>query len=322
MARTKQTARKNSGRKPPAMGKPKPLSNPKQGGRADWKVIIEYSSDESFDEDNVQLVEGSGVPKQLKKWIHLTLPTSPTHVTTTEMFTTFFINHGLTKALRKAFQKQGWSTDDLQELMTNFQRKHGKKVPLPKIYVDEDSSNSEGLELQDRGRVGRKTPGGSTGGKLGRKNPIGGGAGGSSGVCSSGGSSGAGGSGGGSSTGGGVGGGGSAGGSGGGGPGRGSKCSHEHDDPDDDPNKCRKTDPAPKPPRKPLTKKEPRKEPCMYGGQYLRPGLRQGVTYPPIDRNLAPLYISRPKERMELGFRTLDWMKAQLEKMHQVRLKG
>ena len=50
--------------------------------------------------------------------------------------------------------------------------------------------------------------------------------------------------------------------------------------------------------------------------------MRQGVTYPPIDRNLAPLYVTKPKERTELGFRTLDWTKAQLEKMHQVRLKG
>ena len=43
---------------------------------------------------------------------------------------------------------------------------------------------------------------------------------------------------------------------------------------------------------------------------------------PPIDRNIAPLYILRPKERTELGFHTLDWTKAQLEKMHQPRLKG
>ena len=50
--------------------------------------------------------------------------------------------------------------------------------------------------------------------------------------------------------------------------------------------------------------------------------MRQGVTYPPIDRNLAPLYVSRLKERTELGFHTLDWTKAQLEKMHQMRLKG
>ena len=50
--------------------------------------------------------------------------------------------------------------------------------------------------------------------------------------------------------------------------------------------------------------------------------MRQGVTYPPIDRNLAPLYVSKPKERTQLGFRTLDWTKAQLEKIHQVRLKG
>ena len=32
--------------------------------------------------------------------------------------------------------------------------------------------------------------------------------------------------------------------------------------------------------------------------------------------------MSRPKERTELGFCTLDWTKAQLEKMHQARLRG
>ena len=99
MARTKQTARKNSGRKPLAMGRGKPQTDPqaKPGGRADCKVIIEFSSNESFDEERVQPVEGSGTLKRVMKRIHLTLPTSPAHVTTTEMFTTFFINHGLQK---------------------------------------------------------------------------------------------------------------------------------------------------------------------------------------------------------------------------------
>ena len=86
-------------------GKPQTDPQPKPGGRADRKVIIEFSSDESFDEEKSQPVEGSGTPKRVMKWIHLTLPASPTHVTTTETFMTFFINHGLTKALRKAFEK-------------------------------------------------------------------------------------------------------------------------------------------------------------------------------------------------------------------------
>ena len=203
MVRTKQTARKNSSGKPLAMGRTKPQANPtpKPGGRVDRKVIIEFSSDESFDEDRPQPVEGSGAPKRVMKRIHLTLPTSPCHVTTTETITTFFINHGFTKAVRKAFEKQGWSTDDIQELITNFQRKHGKKVPLPKIYMDEDSSDSEGLELEDETRVGRKATGGSggsTGGQPGRKPSVGGsgGSGGSSGGSSSGPSMGGGGAGG------------------------------------------------------------------------------------------------------------------------------
>ena len=120
----------------------------------------------------------------------------------------------------------------------NFQRKQGKKVPLPKIYMDEDSSDSKGIELKDRSTVGRKTPAGSySGGKLGRKPSAGGrgggGAGGSGGGTGGSGSIG--------STGGGAGGGGT-GGSGGGGPGRGRKREHDDnlDEGPNNPNKRRK----------------------------------------------------------------------------------
>ena len=124
---------------------------------------MEYSSDESPDEDNPQPVEGAGAPKRVKKQIHLTLPTNPAHITTTETFATFFINHGLTQALRKAFEKRGWSTDQMGELVANFQKKHGQQVPMPAIYKDEDSSDSEGLELVDGTKVDKKTAGGSRG---------------------------------------------------------------------------------------------------------------------------------------------------------------
>ena len=304
MAHTKQTARKNTGGKPLAMGRgmdPAPKPKPKPGC-VDRKVIIEYSSDEEFDKDNPQPVVGTGAPKRVVRQIHLTLPTSPTHVTTTESFKTFFINHGLMRVLQKAFQKREWSTDQMQELMTNFKNKYGQTIPLPKIYQDEDCSDSEGLELADGTQVGRKVAGrGATGGITGRK-PSTGGTGGSGAGSSTGGT---GGSGTGSST-------GDAGGSGG----------HEDDDPDDNPNKHRKMDDGAKPPRQPIARKEPRKGQATYGGQYIRPGMRQGVTYPPINRNQPPLYISYPKERTKLGFHTLKWTDAQLEKMHQARLKG
>ena len=66
MACMKQTARKNTGGKPVAMGRGKnPVPKPKpKPGRADHKVIIEYSSDE-FDEENPQPVEGTGAPKRV-----------------------------------------------------------------------------------------------------------------------------------------------------------------------------------------------------------------------------------------------------------------
>ena len=158
-------------------GKKDPKSDPKPGGRLDRKVVLEYSSDESLDKDNPQPAEGAGAPKRVKKQIHLTLPTNPAHVTTTESFTAFFINHGLTRALQKAFEKRGWSTDQMREFVTNFQKKHGQQVPMPKIYGDKDSSDSKGLELADRTKVGKKTTGGaggSSGGKPCKKPAAGG----------------------------------------------------------------------------------------------------------------------------------------------------
>ena len=166
MAQTKQTARKNTRGKPLAMGRGKatPKKNPTPGGRVDRKVVLEYSSDETPDENAPQPAEGAQAPKCVKKQIHLTLPTSPAHVTTTETFATFFINHGLTQALQKAFAKRGWSTDQMREFVTNFQKKHGQQVPMPKIYGDEDSTDSEGPELADGTKAVKKTTGGARGG--------------------------------------------------------------------------------------------------------------------------------------------------------------
>ena len=284
MARTKQTARKNTGGKPLAMGRGKkdPKKNPTPGRSADRKVVLEYSSDE-----DLQPGEGAGAPKRVKKQIHLTLPTSPAHVTMTESFTAFFINHGLTRALQKAFAKRGWSTDQMREFVTNFQKKHGQQVPMPKIYGDEDTSEDEGLELADGTKVGKKTTGGAggSGGGKPRKKPAAGGR-----------SSGAGGT------------------SGGDGPstsgvgGSGGKKRGRDDDSDgDDPNKRRKTGGGGEPPKQLVARKEPRKK---------------GTVYPPIDRKLPVLYISRPKERTELGHRVLDWTDEQKRKIHEARMQG
>ena len=290
MARTKQTARKNAGGKPLAMGRGKkdPKKNPTPGRSADRKVVLEYSSDE-----DPQPAEGAGAPKWVKKQIHLTLPTSPAHVTTTESFTAFFINHGLTRALQKAFAKRGWSTDQMREFVTNFQKKHGQQVPMPKIYGDEDSSESEGLELADGTKVGKKTTGGAggSGGGKPRKKPAAGGR--SSGT---GGGDGPSTSGDGPST------------SGGGAGGSGSRKRGRDDDGDgDDPNKCRKTGGEGEPPKQLVARKEPRKK---------------GTVYPPIDRKLPVLYISRPKERTILGHRVLDWTAEQKRKIHKARMQG
>ena len=286
MARTKQTARKDTGGKPLAMGRGKkdPKKNPPPGKSVDRKVVVEYSSDEE-----PQPTEGAAAPTRVKKQIHLTLPTSPAHVTTTESFTTFFINHGLTQALQKAFAKRGWSMDQMREFVTNFQKKHGQQVPMPKIYGDEDTSEEEGIELADGAKVAKKTAGGaggSGGGKPRKKPTAGGGAGTGDGSGAQ--------EGGGPSTSG-------AGGSGG------KKRGRDGDGDDDDPNKRRKTGDGDKQPKLQVARKEPRKK---------------NVAYPPIDRKLPPLYISRPKERTELGHRVLDWTAEQKRKIHEARMQG
>ena len=150
------------------------------------------------------------------------------------------------------------------------------------------------MALADGTRYGRKTPGGGggkgSGGRGGGSKGDSGGTGPKPGTSQddSGG------------TGGSVGGGGA----GGRQPG---KRGRDNDDDDDDPNKCRKTSDDGKPPRQPMAHKEP----C-----------KQGTVYPPVNRNLAPFYISRPKKRTELGHRILDRTPVQRRKIHEVKMQG
>ena len=246
--------------------------------------MLEYSSNE----DHPQQVEGVAAPKRVKKQIHLTLPTSPAHVTTTESFTAFFINHGLTRALQKAFAGRGWSTNQMREFVANFQKKHGQQIPMPKIYGDEDTSDDEGPELADGTKAAKKKTTGGAGGSGGGKpckKPAAGGR-----------SSGAGGTGGGDGP--------STSGVGGS---RSKKRGRDDDGDEDDPNKQRKTGDETAPPQPLVACKEPRKK---------------GTVYPSIDRKLPVLYISRPKERTILGHRILDWTEEQKRKIHEARMQG
>ena len=49
---------------------------------------------------------------------------------------------------------------------------------------------------------------------------------------------------------------------------------------------------------------------------------RQGTAYPPVNRNLAPLYISRRKERTELGYRIPEWTEKQKRAIHEAKMQG
>ena len=46
------------------------------------------------------------------------------------------------------------------------------------------------------------------------------------------------------------------------------------------------------------------------------------MPYPPVNRNLPVLYISRNKERTVLDFPVLDWTPAQQQKIHEARMQG
>ena len=163
---------------------------------------------------------------------------------------------------------------------------------MPKIYRDEDTSDSNGIELADGTKAAKKTTGGAggSGGSKPRRKPTAGGSAstGSGGRGTSGGD--------GPST-----SGGGAGGSGG------RKRGRDGDGDDDDPNKRRKTGGEGEPPKKLVARKEPRKK---------------GTVYPPIDRKLPVLYISRTKEGTMLGHRILDWTDEQKRKIHEARMQG
>ena len=85
------------------------------------------------------------------------------------------------------------------------------------------------------------------------------------------------------------------------------KRGRDNDGDDDDPNKRRKTGGGDERPKQLVARKEPRKK---------------GTAYPPIDRKLPALYISRPKERTLLGHRVLDWTAEQKRKIHEARMQG
>ena len=87
----------------------------------------------------------------------------------------------------------------------------------------------------------------------------------------------------------------------------GRKRGRDDDDDEDDPNKRRKTGGEDAPPKPMVARKEPRKS---------------GTVYPPIDRKLPVLYISRLKERTLLGHRVLDWTPEQKRKIHEARMQG
>ena len=58
-----------------------------------------------------------------------------------------------------------------------------------------------------------------------------------------------------------------------------------------------------------MTRKQPRKQ--VYP-----------PVYHPVNRNLAPLYISRRKERTELGYRVLEWTDKQKREIHEAKMQG
>ena len=88
---------------------------------------------------------------------------------------------------------------------------------------------------------------------------------------------------------------------------KGKKRGRDADDDEDDSSKHQKTKGEKAPPKLKVARKEPRKK---------------AVVYPPINRKLLVLYISRTKERTMLGHRVLDWMDEQKRKIHEARMQG
>ena len=157
-----------------------------EGERINWKVVLEYSSDEANESQLDQMVspdcpmaDDIARIRRIKKTVKLTIPHQPTVEGLMESFIAWYRDHGVTASLKKALQANRW----MEEMIHEFKQAYLKKYEISQNYVvrypDERMSNDYELEeggLADlvgprRGDAGKAAAGmvdGTSGSKEGR----------------------------------------------------------------------------------------------------------------------------------------------------------
>ena len=105
------------------------------------KVAIQYSTDET-DEENIPEIIGEGYafPRKMKQ-VRLTLPATPSQVTLPRTFVEWFSFYGMRPSLREALESRKWTEDMINMFIDNFREKHGfNKHTAMLPYNDEGDS--------------------------------------------------------------------------------------------------------------------------------------------------------------------------------------
>ena len=123
-----------------------------EGGRVKRKVILEYSSDEMSESqlDQISLEYPTAADmakiKKARKRVKLTIPCHLTVEGLTDLFITWYKDHGMTTSLRKALEVNRWTQKMIQEFKRAYIRKYKISQDYAVRYPDEKLSNEGELE--------------------------------------------------------------------------------------------------------------------------------------------------------------------------------
>ena len=123
-----------------------------EGGRVKCKVILEYSSNEVSESQLDQIYQEFPTAadvdkiKKVKKNVKLTIPHHPTVEGLTDLFITWYKDHGMTMSLRKALLVNRWTEQMIEEFKRECIRKYKISQGYAVRYPDEKLSDDDQLE--------------------------------------------------------------------------------------------------------------------------------------------------------------------------------
>ena len=138
--------------KPIFTGEEGKVTQAPEGGQIKCKVILEYSSNEVSESQLDQIYQEYPTAanmdkiKKVKKNVKLTIPCHPTVEGLTDLFITWYKDHGMTASLRKALLANRWTEQMIEEFKREYIRKYKISQGYAVRYLDEKLSDEDELE--------------------------------------------------------------------------------------------------------------------------------------------------------------------------------